>query len=156
MRRLNEVGAHRYWNRNNVREAVRLQGTGLRRQPLDRSRRQSRLLRRRERHRRSRRAPVALALADLTDSRYPLGRVQDWTTLAIANALLGRDADARHAWYISLVLASDRQQHRNAALRAVTIYGERLRPSVDAMLRREFPPDRDRPRSERGRSGAGS
>jgi hypothetical protein len=90
------------------------------------------------------RAARQLALHSLTlpDVRYPLGRVQDWTTLAISSALLGRESDARHAWYISLVLAPDRQRQRNAALRAVSIYGERLRPSVEAMLRREFPADR--------------
>ena len=157
-RRLNELARTAYWDRNNVQEAVRLQVRAFAANPLD-SEVVGNLafLRMRERPPQIRAArQLALHSLTLADSRYPLGRVQDWTTLAIANALLGRDADARHAWYISLVLAPDRQQHRNAALRAVSIYGERLRPSVDAMLRREFPPERDRLRSERGRSGVES
>ena len=156
-RRLNDLARTAYWDRNNVQEAVRLQVRAFAANPLDPEVVGNlAFLRMRERPPQIR-AARQLALHSLTvaDSRYPLGRVQDWTTLAIANALLGRDADARHAWYISLVLAPDRQQHRNAALRAVSIYGERLRPSVDAMLRREFPPERER-RSERGRSGAES
>lgn len=157
-RRLNESARTAYWDRNNVQEAVGLQLRAFEANPLD-SEIAGNLafLRMRERPPQIRAArQLALHSLTLPDARYPLGRVQDWTTLAITNALLGRDADARQAWYISIVLAPDRQRQRSAALRAVSIYGERLRPSVEAMLRREFPPERGRLRSDRRRRGAES
>jgi hypothetical protein len=68
------------------------------------------------------------------DPRFATGRIEDWTALAIASALTGRDAEARNAWFVSIALASDLQRQCNAAVRAQATYGERLRPSVQAML----------------------
>ena len=66
----------------------------------------------------------------------PSGRIEDWTAFAIASALTGHEADARNAWFASMALASDLQEQCNNAVRAEAIYGERLRPSVQAMLQR--------------------
>ncbi|HEX2540180.1 MAG TPA: hypothetical protein VHM00_03755 [Caldimonas sp.] len=150
-RRLNEAARVAYWERSNVKEAVRLQVQAFAANPLDSEVAGNLAFLRMRQQPPQIRAARQLALHSLAlpDPRYPLGRVQDWTTLAISSALVGRETDARHAWYISLVLAPDRQRQRNAALRAVSIYGEKLRPSVEAMLRREFPADRSS-----GRSGA--
>ena len=79
-----------------------------------------------------------LALHALTshDARYPYGRIEDWTTLAVASALSGRDADARNAWFVTLALATQLQRQCRAAINAHALYGERLRGSVEAMLYR--------------------
>jgi hypothetical protein len=79
---------------------------------------------------------LALHALTLNDPRFPGGRIEDWTTLAIASALVGRDADARNAWYVTIALASDLQRQCDAALRARASYGERVRASVQAMLLR--------------------
>ena len=79
---------------------------------------------------------LALHALTLNDPRFPSGRIEDWTTLAVASALAGREADARNAWFASMALTSDLQRQCDAAVRAETTYGERLRPSVQAMLQR--------------------
>jgi len=79
---------------------------------------------------------LALHALALKDDRFPTGRIEDWTTLAIANALTGRERDARNAWFVSMALTSDLQQQCDAAVRARATYGERVRPSVQAMLQR--------------------
>ena len=79
-----------------------------------------------------------LALHALTTphARHPQGRLDDWTTLAIANALTGRERDARHAWYVTLTLSPDADRLCRIALHAYVRHGERLRPSIDALLQR--------------------
>ena len=79
-----------------------------------------------------------LALHALTthDSRYPYGRIEDWTTLAIANALTGRERDARNAWLVALDLAPQADRQCRAAVNAYATYGERVRPGVEALLYR--------------------
>jgi hypothetical protein len=79
-----------------------------------------------------------LALHALTthDVRHPQGRIEDWTTLAVASALAGRDNDARNAWFVTIALVSDTGRQCRAAVNAYAMYGERLRNSVEAMLQR--------------------
>lgn len=79
-----------------------------------------------------------LALHALTTPhpRHPQGRLDDWTTLAIANALTGRERDARHAWYVTLALAPNADRLCRIALNAYVRHGERVRPSIDALLQR--------------------
>ncbi|MEO7244081.1 MAG: hypothetical protein ABIX12_02910 [Rubrivivax sp.] len=79
-----------------------------------------------------------LALHALTtyDARFPQGHLNDWTTLAVASALSGRNRDARGAWFVTLALASDPQGQCRAAVNAYAVFGERLRASVEAMLQR--------------------
>ena len=78
----------------------------------------------------------ALHALTLNDVRFPSGRIEDWTTLAIASAVTGHDVDARNAWFVALALTSDLQRLCNAAVSAEASYGERLRPSVQALLQR--------------------
>jgi hypothetical protein len=79
-----------------------------------------------------------LALHALTTphTRHPQGRLDDWTTLAIANALTGRERDARNAWYVTLALAPNTDRLCRIALNAYVRHGERVRPSIDALLQR--------------------
>ena len=79
---------------------------------------------------------LALHALTLPDARFPHGRLEDWTTFAIASALSGRERDARHAWWVSAALAPNRQRQCRAAMDAYALYGERLRPSVESMLQR--------------------
>ena len=48
---------------------------------------------------------LALHALTLPDARFPSGRLEDWTTFAIASALAGRERDARNAWWVTAVLA---------------------------------------------------
>jgi serine/threonine protein kinase len=79
-----------------------------------------------------------LALHALTTphTRHPHGRLDDWTTLAIASALTGRERDARNAWYVTLALAPSTERLCRIALNAYVRHGERVRPSIDALLQR--------------------
>jgi hypothetical protein len=85
-------------------------------------------------------APAArqLALHALTTphARHPQGRLDDWTTLAIASALTGRERDARNAWYVTLALSPSTERLCRVALNAYVRHGERVRPSIDALLQR--------------------
>jgi hypothetical protein len=77
-----------------------------------------------------------LALHALTvhGSRYPQGRSEDWGTLAIASALVGKDRDARNALLVSLAMAPNLDRQCRAAIDTFSLYGERLRGPVEAML----------------------
>jgi predicted Zn-dependent protease len=79
---------------------------------------------------------LAVHALTLNDARYPRGRTEDWSTLAIASALTGHDIDARNAWFVALALTSDLQRLCNAAASAETGHGDRLHPSVQALLQR--------------------
>ncbi len=78
----------------------------------------------------------ALHALTLNDARFPSGRTEDWTALAIASALTGHDDDARNAWFVALALTSDLQRLCTAAVNAEASHGELLRPSVQALLQR--------------------
>ena len=79
---------------------------------------------------------LALHALVVNDGRTRYGRIEDWTTLAIASALLGRERDARNAWFVTLALAPNLERQCKAAINAYAIHGEALRPSVEAMLYR--------------------
>jgi hypothetical protein len=79
---------------------------------------------------------LALHALTLRDPRFPGGRVEDWTSFAIASALTGRERDARAAWVVSLALTPNLERHCRGARQARSLYGERLRTSVTAMLER--------------------
>ena len=64
------------------------------------------------------------------------GRIADWTTLAIASALTGRERDARNAFFVTLALSSSLDQQCRAATAAYAYHGERLRGPAEAMLAR--------------------
>ncbi|NUZ07975.1 hypothetical protein [Piscinibacter koreensis] len=79
---------------------------------------------------------LALHALTLREPRFPAGRLEDWTTFAIASALTGRERDARNAWFVTLALTPDLERHCRGAIHARSIYGDRLRTSVAAMLDR--------------------
>jgi hypothetical protein len=79
---------------------------------------------------------LALHALVISDGRYRYGRIEDWTTLAIASALSGRERDARNAWFVTVALAPSIERQCRAALNAYAIHGEPVRASVEAMLYR--------------------
>jgi len=79
---------------------------------------------------------LALNALIMRDSRYLTGRIEDWTAFAIASALSGRERDSRNAWFVTVALAPSLERQCKAAINAYALYGERLRPSVEAMLYR--------------------
>jgi len=137
-RRLNEAALVAYWRNDDVDDAVRLQRKAFAANPLD-SEVVGNLafLQLKEQPPKAESArQLALHSLVLNDPRFPSGRIADWTAFAVASALTGREADARNAWFASMALANDLQQQCDNAVRAEAIYGERLRPSVQAMLQR--------------------
>ncbi len=137
-RRLHEAALVAYLGRDDVDDAVRLQRQAFAANPLD-SEVVGNLafLQLKEQPPQAEAArQLALHSLALNDPRFPSGRIEDWTAFAVASALTGHDADARNAWFASMALASDLQHQCNNAVRAEAIYGERLRPSVQAMLQR--------------------
>lgn len=135
---LHEAARAAYWRRGNAREAHGLQLKAFGANPRD--------------------ADIASSLAFLSlklgppqadvarqMALYALslqgagpsgGRVEDWTTLAIASSLTGRERDARNAWFVSLALAPQPERQCRAAINAYSVHGERLRSAVEAMLYR--------------------
>jgi len=137
-RRLNEAALVAYWRREDVDDALRLQRKAFAANPFD-SEVVGNLafLELKEQPPQAETArQLALHALALNDPRFPSGRIEDWTAFAVASALTGHEAEARNAWYASMALASDLQHQCSNAVRAEAIYGERLRPSVQAMLQR--------------------
>jgi hypothetical protein len=81
---------------------------------------------------------IALAASQRT------GRADDWTTLAVANALTGREADATNALYVAVALSRNLDASCRAAQSAVESYGERVAAPVAAMMSRIRDQGRDR------------
>jgi hypothetical protein len=83
----------------------------------------------------------AIAVAS-AQSRAP--RVQDWSTFAVASALVGHDDDATHALFVAAALTANLPNTCRTALSAVAIYGDRMRVPVESMLLRMHAQGRDR------------
>jgi len=79
---------------------------------------------------------LALHALTLPDGRPPQSRLGDWSTLAIASALAGRERDSRNAWLVTLALAPNVGRQCKVAIDAYASWGERLRGPVEAMLQR--------------------
>jgi hypothetical protein len=77
---------------------------------------------------------LALYALMLHGTRFPHGRTEDWTTLAIANALTGRDRDARNALLVSLAVAPNLERQCRVSIDIYSMYGERLRAPAEAAL----------------------
>ena len=77
---------------------------------------------------------LALYALTLQDPRFPNGRIEDWTTFAIASALAGRERDARNAFFTTLALSQTLDRPCRAALAAYASHGEKLRAPTEAML----------------------
>ena len=78
---------------------------------------------------------LALYALSMHGGRHPLGRAEDWATLAVANALLGRQRDAQNALLVSLAAAPNVERQCRAALDLVAVHGERMRLPAEALLR---------------------
>jgi hypothetical protein len=137
-RLLNEAARIAFWRRGSVQEALSLQTNAFGANPLDPEVVSNlAFLHLKQRPRQADPArQLALYALTMPDPRYPDGRIEDWNTLAIASALMGRDRDARNAWFVMLALAPNLEQQCKAAIRAYATYGEPLRPAVEAMLYR--------------------
>ena len=135
-RRLNEAARTAFWRRGSVDEALSLQTRAFAANPTD-----SEIVGNLAHFRLSQRPAQAdaarlLALHALAthDARHPTGRIEDWTTFAIASSLTGRGSDARDAWLVTLVLAPNPDRQCRVAIDAYATHGERLRGPVEAML----------------------
>ena len=135
---LNEAARVAYGQRGNLQEAVALQTMAFGANPLNAEVVGNLALLRLKQPPVQADVARQLVLHALTlfDARYPGGRIEDWTTLAIASALSGRNADARNAWFVTLALASNLERQCKAAVNAYATYGERLSFPVQAMLHR--------------------
>jgi hypothetical protein len=79
---------------------------------------------------------LALHAIGMRNKQFQTGRPEDWTTFAIASALTGREMDAKYGFYALVALTRNADLACRAALGALSIYGERLREPVDALLYR--------------------
>jgi hypothetical protein len=151
-RALNEAARQALWRRGSLTEAVELQTQAFGANPLDAeiAGNLAQLRLRQRPHQAELARQIVLHALTLPDPRHPHGRIEDWTTLAIASALAGREREARHAWWVSLELANPPQRQCRVAMNAYVQYGERLRASVDALLHRarELGLDADAPQCE--------
>lgn len=91
---------------------------------------------------------LALHALTLHDWKHPQGRIEDWTTLAVASALAGRERESRNAWLVALAIADSGERACRAAVNAYSAYGERLRAPVEAMLQRAHASGRRSPLCE--------
>jgi len=139
-RQLHEMARQAYWRGGNAREAHALQLKAFGANPLDAVIASSLafLSLRQLPPQADMARQMALYSLGLHDARNPHGRIEDWTTLAIASALSGRDRDARNAWFVSLALAPQPERQCKAAINAYAKHGERVRSSIEAMLYRAY------------------
>jgi len=135
---LHESAQQAFWRRGLPREALDLQMKAFAANPLDTEVAGSLAfltLKQGPQHA-ERARQLALYALTLSAGARSSTRVEQWTTLAISSALTGREADARHAWFVSLALADQPERQCRAAINAYTQHGERLRAPVEAMLYR--------------------
>jgi predicted Zn-dependent protease len=86
---------------------------------------------------------VVMHAMALSSARLLAPRVQDWNTLAVANALMGREDDAAHALFVTAAIANNLGVSCRAALNAAAHYGDRMRVPVESMLLRIHEQGRD-------------
>jgi len=137
-RRLHEAAGAAFWNSRNPLQALNLQMRAFGANPLDaevagnlayyflKQRPASPEVARR----------LALYALTLRDSPFPHGRIEDWTTFAIASALVGRERDARNAFFLTLALSPSLERQCRAAASAYASHGTPLRAPTEAMLAR--------------------
>jgi hypothetical protein len=137
-RRLHEAAGAAFWGSRNAPQALSLQLRAFGANPLDaevagnlayyylKQRPASPEVARR----------LALYALTLADSPYPHGRIEDWTTYAIASALVGRERDSRNAFFLTLALTPTLERQCRAAASAYASHGPALRGPTEAMLAR--------------------
>jgi tetratricopeptide (TPR) repeat protein len=135
---LNEAAHSAYWRRGNLQEAIALQTRAFGANPLNAEVVGNlAVLRLKQRPAQADAArQLALHALTLSDAGHPGGRIEDWSTLAVASALSGRNGDARSAWFVTLALASSLERQCKVAVNAYATHGERLSFPVQAMLLR--------------------
>jgi hypothetical protein len=79
---------------------------------------------------------LALYALAARGQKFPEGRFQDWGTLAVANALAGRERDAAAAMVVMLNVSGSPERACRAARLAVAQYGDALKAPTEAMLSR--------------------
>ena len=136
--RLNDAAGTAFWNGRDPRQALDLQLRAFGADPQDEEVAGNLAyyyLKQRPAQPEVARRMALYALA-LHAARFPTGRIEDWTTLAIASALVGRERDASNALFVTLVLSPNLGQTCRAASAAYALHGERLRVPAEALLSR--------------------
>ena len=145
-RKLNNAASRAYWDRRNVAEALALEQRAFDANPNDvevagnlafyylkQVRPQPELAR-----------WAALHALTTPADRYHMGRIEDWTSLGIASALLGRSNEGRNAFLATAALSADVDRVCRAALSAVASYGQAVRGPATALLYRIYAQGRSR------------
>lgn len=137
-KRLNGAASAAFWSERNAQRALTLQARAFGANPLDREVAGNfafYLLKQRPAQAELARQ-LALHALTLSDPQLPGSRVDDWTTFAIASALVGRQRDAVNAMYVTLALSDTLGRPCRSALAAYAAHGERMRAPTEAMLYR--------------------
>lgn len=136
-RRLHEA-AQAFWRRGQLAPAIEMQTRALGANPLDNDAagHLAALLLRQRPVPAERARQLALHALTAGEARDGTARVDDWTTLAVASALVGRERDARNAWFVALALTPDLARQCRLAINAHARHGEPLRASVESLLER--------------------
>ena len=137
--RASAAAAHAFWQARNPRQALELQLRAFGADPQDPTVAGDLafyLLKQRPAQAEASRRMALYALALGGSPKPANGRLEDWTTLAIASALAGRERDARNAWFVTLALAPSLGPQCRAASAALAAHGEPLRAPTEAMLAR--------------------
>ena len=79
---------------------------------------------------------VALHAMALRGTQLRAARFDDWTTFAIASALVGREDDARNALYVAVAVTGDLGLSCRAVMGSLASYGDPMRGPVRAMMER--------------------
>ena len=79
---------------------------------------------------------VALHAMALRGTQLRAARPDDWTTFAIASALVGREDDARNALYVAVAVTRDLELSCRAVLNSLASYGDPMRRPVRSMMER--------------------
>jgi hypothetical protein len=137
-RRLHEAAGTAFWTSRNPQQALALQFRAFGANPLDAEVAGNLAYYYLKQRPASPEAARRLALYALTmaGSPYPHGRLEDWTTYAVASALTGRERDARNAFFVTLALSPNLDRQCRAAASAYAAHGPALRGPTEAMLAR--------------------
>ncbi len=137
-RRFNEEANRAYWIRRDVSEALQLERRAFEANPGDveiAGNLAFYYLKQSPPHAEAARE-VALHALTTSSPRYRTGRLEDWMSLGVASALMGRRQEAEHAFLAGAALGGNLDRTCRAALTAVATYGESVRPAAIALLRR--------------------
>lgn len=135
-RRLNQAASQAFWDRSDAAEALRLQSMSFDANPADAEVAGNlaffQLKQKPPQPQRARDA--ALQALTAPGSRNDTGRIEDWTSLAVAEALLGNQTNARAAFRVAAAMPGKLERTCRAALDATATYGEAVRPAASGLL----------------------